>query len=201
MKPRSLALLAAALLCCSLAHAKPKKVQVPEIFQTAHTFYVECTDGDLSRPGLSPADREAILQVQEAFRQWGRYALAPSRDKADLVIVVRKGHAVGDQDHLGLGPHPVMPQPGAMQPGQERSLQAHPTDQNASVGTGGDDIAMQDVLRVYTLNEKGKLKGPVWSRELDGGLNGPIVRLVLDLKAAVEITYPNTSPAAPTSPQ
>ena len=143
--------------------------------------------------------REAILQVQQAFREWNRYALADSRDKADLVIVVRKGHAVGDQDHLGLGPHPALPQPGPLQPGQDHTMQAHPIDQNASVGTGGDDIAMQDLLRVYTLNEKGKLKGPVWSREMDGGLNGPTVRLVMELKAAVEITYPREA-AAPQAP-
>ncbi len=187
------------MLSFALAHAKNKKLQVPEIFQTAHSVYVESVDGELSKPGLSQADRQAILQVQEAIREWNRYTLALSRDKADLIVVVRKGHNVGDQDHLGLGPHPSMPQPGALQPGQERTMQAHPTDQNASVGTGGDDIAMQDLLRVYTLNEKGKLKGPVWARELDGGLDGPSVRLLLELKSAVEITYPRD--AAPQTAQ
>lgn len=202
MKPRFLLSGALLLLFFSVAHAKNKKLQMPEVFQTAHSVYVECIDGELTKPGLNQADHEAILQVQEAFREWNRYTLAPSRDKADLVIVVRKGHAVGDQDHLGLGPHPALPQPGPLQPGQERTMQAHPTDQNASVGTGGDDIAMQDLLRVYTLNEKGKLKGPVWAREMDGGLNGPTVRLVMELKAAVEITYPRdtTPPQAVTQP-
>ena len=202
LKSRSFAIFAISLLCLSVSHAKNKKLQVPEIFQTAHSVYVESIDGEITKPGLSPADRDAILQVQEAVREWNRYTLAPSRDKADLVIVVRKGHSVGDQDHLGLGPHPSMPQPGALQPGQERQLQAHPTDQNASVGTGGDDIATQDLFRVYTLNEKGKLKGPVWAREMDGGLNGPTVRLVMELKAAVEITYPrDAAPATQTASQ
>ncbi len=195
LKSRSFAIFAISLLCLSVSHAKNKKLQVPEIFQTAHSVYVESIDGEITKPGLSPADRDAILQVQEAVREWNRYTLAPSRDKADLVIVVRKGHSVGDQDHLGLGPHPSMPQPGALQPGQERQLQA-------SVGTGGDDIATQDLFRVYTLNEKGKLKGPVWAREMDGGLNGPTVRLVMELKAAVEITYPrDAAPATQTASQ
>jgi hypothetical protein len=197
MKPRSIALIALASVCCTVALAKNKKLQVPEVFQTAHSVYVECPDGELTKPGLNQADREAILQVQQAFREWNRYTLAPSRDKADLVIVVRKGHAVGDQDHIGLGPHPVMPQPPPPLPGQDSVMRAHPTDQNASVGTGGDDIAMQDLLRVYTLNEKGKLKGPVWSREMDGGLSGPTVRLVMELKAAVEITYPRDAAPVP----
>lgn len=201
LKPRFLALFVITLACASLAFAKPKKLQVPDVFQTAHSVYVESTDGEISKPGLNQADRDAILQVQEGIREWNRYVLAPSRDKADLIIVVRKGHNIGDQDHLGLGLHPALPQPGPVQPGQEHTMQAHPTDQNASVGTGGDDIAMQDLLRVYTLNEKGKLKGPVWAREMDNGLSGPTVRLLTDLKAAVEITYPRETASQPTPAQ
>lgn len=202
MKPRFFVSGALLLMCFSVALAKNKKLQVPEVFQTAHSVYVECTDGDFTKPGLNQADHEAILQVQEALREWNRYTLAPSRDKADLVIVVRKGHAVGDQDHLGLGLHPAQPQPGASHPGEQTDMHGRTIDQNASVGTGGDDIAMQDLLRVYTLNEKGKLKGPVWSREMDGGLNGPTVRLVMELKAAVEISYPRDAmaPQAATQP-
>jgi hypothetical protein len=201
MKTRSLALFAAMLLCFAMAHAKNKKLQVPEVFQTAHSVYVESTDGELSKPGLKQADREAILQVEEALREWNRFALAPSRDKADLIIVVRKGHAVGDQDHMGLGLHPSTPQPVPLHTG-ERTVDTHPTDPTGSAGNGGDDFAMQDLLRVYTLNEKGKLKGPVWAREMDGGLNGPTVRLVMELKAAVEITYPRdaAAPQATTQP-
>ena len=195
MIPRFVALVALASVSCSVAHAKNKKLQVPEVFQTAHSVYVECTDGEINRPGLRAADHEAILQVQEAVREWNRYQLAPSRDKADLVIVVRKGHAVGDQDHLGLGLHPVAPQPLAPRPG-ERNVDTHPTDQTGSVGNGGDDIAAQDLLRVYTVKEKGKLKGPIWSREMDGGLNGPTVQLMMELKAAVEITYPRDAAPA-----
>ena len=200
MKPRSLILVAIAGLSLPLVHAKDKKLQVPEVFQSAHSVYVECTDGELSRPGLRQADREAILQVQEALREWGRYVLVPTRDKADFVIVLRKGHAVGDQDHLGLGLHPSTPQPLSAHPG-ERNIDNHLPDQTASVGNGGDDIAMQDMLRVYTLNEKGKLKGPVWSREMDGGLNGPTVRLLMELKAAVEITYPRDAASPQTAAQ
>jgi len=196
LKVGPIAIFAIAVLSFTLVHAKSKKLQVSEVFQTAHTVYVESLDGDISKPGLSQADHQAILQVQEAVREWNRYTLAPTRDKADLIIIVRKGHKVGDQDHLGLGLHPAMPQPGALQPGQDHTLQAHPTDQNASVGTGGDDIAMQDILRVYTLNEKGKLKGPVWAREMDDGLSGPSVRLLLELKTAVEITYPRDAAPA-----
>ena len=199
MKVRFIAIVAVTLVLLGIAHAKTKKLQVPEVFQTAHSVYVESLDGELTRPGLSQADRDAILQVQEALREWNRYVLVPSRDKADLVIIVRKGHNVGDQDHLGLGLHPNTPQPLSPRPG-ERLPDNHPTDQTASVGNGGDDIATQDLLRVYTLNEKGKLKGPVWAREMDGGLSAPSVRLLLELKAAVEITYPRDATQTASQP-
>lgn len=190
-----IAIFAVTLLSFTLVHAKNKKLQVSEVFQAAHSVYVESLDGDISKPGLSQAEHQAILQVQEGVREWNRYTLADSRAKADLIIVVRKGHAVGDQDHLGLGLRPVAPVP-LGRPG-ERTVDTHPTDQTASVGNGGDDIAMQDLLRVYTLNEKGKLKGPVWAREMDGGLNGPSVRLLMELKSAVEITYPRETASQP----
>lgn len=186
-----------AILCSTVSQAKGKKLQVSEVFQNAHAVYVESTEGDLSRPGVRQADRDAALQVLAALKDWNRYSLAASRDQADLVIVVRKGHAVGDQDHLGLGPQPkeIEPPP---PPGQPPRLPHSGLDtRDASASMGGDAIAEQDMLRVYTVNEKGKLKGPVWSREMDGGLNGPSVRLLQELKAAVELTYPMQAAAQP----
>ena len=194
MKPRLIALIGLACVC-SVAHAKNKKLEVPEVFATAHSVYVECTDGEINKPGLTAADHEAILQVEEALREWNRYTLAPSRDKADLIIVVHKGHVVGDQDHTNLGPHPATSQPPPQQPGRDAVLGGRPMEPITPVGTGSEMIAIEDLLRVYTLNEKGKLKGPVWSREMDGGLDGPTVRLVMELKAAVEITYPRDAPS------
>jgi len=186
------AIVGIAILSSSLAHAKNKKLQVPEIFQTAHSVYVESVDGELSKPGLNQADRQAILQMQEGIREWNRYILAPSRDKADLVIVLRKGHSMGDQDHLGLT---TRSGGGAPKPNRD-PFQGRGVERTDSGGTGADELASQDLVRVYTLNEKGKLKGPIWARELDGGLDGPSVRLLLELKSAVEIPYPR-DPAPP----
>jgi hypothetical protein len=197
LKSRSFALIFIVLLSFSLAHAKNKKLQVPEVFQTAHTVYVESADGEISKPGLSQADHEAILQVQEAIREWNRYTLADSRDKADLVIVVRKGHSMGDQDHLGLT---TRSGGGAPKPNRD-PFQGRGVERSDSGGTGADELASQDLVRVYTLNEKGKLKGPVWARESDGGLDGPSVRLLMELKAAVEITYPRETASQPAPAQ
>ncbi|MFP5235501.1 MAG: hypothetical protein ACLGSD_06340 [Acidobacteriota bacterium] len=192
MKSRIFALFClGALAGAGAAYARHgKKLTVPPAFQTAHTVFVQSADGEASRPGVSEADRMAIQQVMAGLKEWNRYTLVDSAQKADLVIVVRKGHAVGDADHLGLGPRP--------QPMAPPTAPGNPTlpptpGANTSMGTpamGGDDIAEQDTLRVYTVNAKGKMKGPIWSQQLDGGLNGPDVRLFQQLRAAVEITYP-----------
>lgn len=192
MKSRIVALFCfAALASAGSAYAHHgKKLTVPPAFQTAHTIFVQSADGEASRPGVSEADRMAIQQVMAAVKEWNRYTLVDSPRKADLVIVVRKGHAVGDSDHLGLGMQPRPPEPSPV-PGNP-TLPPQP-GANTSMGTaamGGDDFAQQDLLRVYTVNAKGKMKGPIWSQQMDGGLNGPDVRLFQQLRAAVEITYP-----------
>jgi hypothetical protein len=198
MKLRILAgVLLVMILGFSSAHASSKKLSVPPAFQTAHSVYVECVDGEANRPGVNDADRTAIQQVQEGLKEWNRYTLVSSPEKADLVIVVRKGHAVGDADHLGLGeqPRPIEPPPPPGQP--MRPPTAGGNTAYGSAAMGGDDIAEQDMLRVYTVNEKGKLKGPIWSQQMDGGLTGPSVRLFQQLKAAVEITYPSQTAQQP----
>lgn len=200
MKPRIGALLClAALAGAGSAYARHgKKLTVPPAFQTAHTVFVQSADGEASRPGVSEADRMAIQQVTEAVKEWNRYTLADSPQKADLVIVVRKGHSVGDSDHVGLGMQPRPPEPSPV-PGNP-TMPPQP-GANTSMGTpamGGDDIAEQDMLRVYTVNAKGKMKGPIWSQQMDNGLNGPAVRLFQQLRAAVEITYPQQPAQQPT---
>ncbi len=199
MKPPVPAIVSALLILSGgVAHGKTKKLTVPPVFQSAHTVYVESVDGDMSKPGVSDADREAIQEVREAVREWNRYMLAESREKSDLIIVIRKGHAVGDADHLGLGLRPKMPEP-PPPPGSNAPLHVPGSNtQDASAAMGGDDIADQDLLRVYTPSPKGKLKRPVWSREMDQGLSGPELRLFRELKAAVEITYPSEPAQQPT---
>lgn len=195
MNPRTTAVLVTLpLLLLGIADAKSKKLQVSTAFQAAHTVWVESVDGDIRKPGVSEADRRTVLLLDAGINGWGRYSLAPSRDRADIVIVIRKGHAVGDQDHLGLGmqpkeiePPPPPGRPQAMPHSQLNTLDATPS-------MGGDDIAMQDLFRVYVPNRKGKLK-KVWSSEMDGGLNPPTLQLFQQWKAAIEITYPTQTTA------
>jgi hypothetical protein len=187
-------LLIVMLLALGLAQGKPKKPAVPEVFENAHYVYVEAIDGDVLKPGLFPEDRQAIYQVEQRVRDWNRYAITTKREQADLIIVVRKGRIADAQTHVGLGPHPQQPQPGVLQPGQSSAPREGPSRDQGSFGADGGVGPADDLLRVYTLNGDGKLMGPIWSRSMDGGLDGPSVQLIEQLKSAVEHAYPQAPP-------
>jgi hypothetical protein len=175
-------------LALNMAHSKPKKPDLPAVFQNAKYIYVQAADGDILKPGLFPEDRRAISDVQECIRKWNRYAIAQSPSQADLIIVVRKGRLAGVQPHVGISDGPP-PQPGQAQgpfPTQGRATE---------VGVRSDVGEPDDMLRVYIPND-GKPTSIVWDRTMEGGLDAPGVQLVQQLKAAVEKAYP---PAATTS--
>jgi len=182
------------LLCLLSFHtgdAKPKKPDLPAIFQNARYIYVEAVDGDIFKPGLFPEDRRAIADVQDKVREWKRYAIAMNRQDADLVIVVRKGRLAAVQPHVGVsdGPRsqPGQPsQPGQF-PGQGRSTE---------VGVRTEVGEPEDMLRVY-IQTNGQLSAIVWDRTMEGGLDAPSVQLVKQLKDAVEKAYPPTAPNPP----
>jgi|CZKL01.1.fsa_nt_gi hypothetical protein len=189
MKWSKLPVLFLALLCAlGVTRAKNKKPDVPAVFNTARYVYVEAIKGDEFKPGLYPDDRLAISAVQDRIRDWSRYSLTLRKEEADLVFVVRKGRAVGLQERVGIsagtptqqGEGPVQSQ--GQGPGQTRN--------GASIGTEAEVGPADDLLRVYMISPDGKLMGPVWSREMDGGLDAPAVQLVQQLKIAVEHAYP-----------
>jgi hypothetical protein len=53
-----------------------------------------------------------------------------------------------------------------------------------------------DRVRVYTVGANGKLIGPIWTREMQNGLDAPGVIIVQQLRLAVEKTYPSPAPAS-----
>jgi hypothetical protein len=174
------------------AIAKSKNSSVPEVFETAHTVFVEARDGvDITDIKLNREDRNAILDVQDGIQDWGRYTLSRSRRDADLILVVHKGRLLRDPSNSGV-------------PGSLRIPNSHAPIQNpadASQGSNTNDTPdgftqENDQLRVYTIQSNGKLKGPIWDGELDRGLNGPSVFLLQRLKSEVEKAYPNP-PAKP----
>lgn len=171
------------LLVLNLAPGKPKKPDVPAVFENARYVYVEADDGDIFKPELLPDDRRAISDVQNSLREWKRYALATNRAGADLVFVVRKGRLAAGQLSGGIS--------GASRP-QTGSPQAGPPH-GTEAGVGVEPGPPEDILRVY-IQQEGALKAIVWDRSQEGGLDAPGVQLVRQLKAAVEHAYPQTPP-------
>ncbi len=201
MKAQTLAApLVAGLLAFNIAYAKPKKADVPAVFQVARYVYVQAEDGDVLKPGLYPEDRQAIYDVQNKIRAWHRYAITINRDEADLVFIVRKGRLAGVQGNVGIGNFPA-PQPG-QSPTPGPDARPVPTQGGIStrVGAGTEVGPSDDLLRIFSLSGDKKLIGPVWSRELDGGLDAPGVLLIQQLKDAVEKAYPPTPPPNPNKP-
>lgn len=195
---RIAALVALGLLTAAMAQAKGKKTDVPAAFEHAQYIFVESMQGDEFRPGVYPDDRQAIYDVQDGLKDWNRYTLVMHRQQADIVLMVRRGRTVGAQVRPGIGVGPRGTQ-GAY-PGQNpNSGPASGTGSGTGVGqqsgtapgvdTSADVGPDDDVLRVY-LQSDGKLIGPVWQRDEDGGLDAPNVPLLRQLRTAVEKAYP-----------
>jgi len=184
----------------SVAVAKTKKSDVSAVFRNATYVYVESMDGDLYRPGLYPADRQAIADVQDALRDWKRYTLTMRRDQAELVFVVRKGRAASGR--IG-GPIPMgQPLPPTQMPGHgPGQTGSGPAGSGAGgIETGAEAGPDDDMLRVYTLSTEGKLGAMVWNRTLTDGLDEPQLVLFEQLKAAVDKAYPSTTASQPSKP-
>jgi hypothetical protein len=169
------------------ATAKPKKPSVPEVFETAHTVFVETRNADdITDISLDPDEREAILDVQDGIQDWGRYTLSRSRRDADLILVVNKGWVVRDQPNSGA--------PGSLHLPVGHSPIQDPSDasQSGTKSSSPDGLTHEkDQLWVYTIQSDGKLKGPIWRSEQERGLNGPNVLLLRRLKDEVEKAYPS----------
>jgi hypothetical protein len=180
------------LLVLNLAHGKPKKPDVPVVFQNARYVYVQADDGDILKPGLFPEDRQAITDVENRVREWHRYAITVNRSEADLVFVVRKGRLAEGQLHGGISGG-AYPQPGPMGPG---SVPGTSPTLGSEIGARTEVGPPNDLLSVY-LQHEGQLTSKVWERSLDGGLDAPAVPLFQQLKYAVERAYPQTPPPTP----
>jgi hypothetical protein len=173
-------LVAALVLVPALVFAqkKNKKASVPAVFGNARYVFVQAEDGDIYNPHLMPEDRQAISDVQNALRDWGRYALTPDQDGAELVFIVRKGRAADAK----LGGTVGTPSPGPY-PGNPRQT-------GPGVTVGGGVGPPDDFLEIRMRDHDGNLSGPIWEHSLMDGLNGPRVPLVQILRDAVERDYP-----------
>ncbi len=159
-----------------------KKHSVPAVFNNARYVWVESTDGDIFTPGLLPADRRAIVDVQHALREWGRYVVTADRQEAELIFVVRTGRIAEGKIGGSVGA-PNSGPVGNPNPAQQQ----HPM--GTDVMFGGDVGSPDDLLKVVMTNSEGR-GIEVWFRTEDAGLASPDVPLFRQLKAAVDHDYP-----------
>jgi hypothetical protein len=191
------------LLLPSLLTAQTKKKQtVPAIFNNARFVWVETIDGrDVFSPGLSPDDRQAISDVEDALRDWKRYALTTQRSEAELIFVVRKGRLVagkiGGTAGGGSGPRPQQFPGQRPVSGPDASGAA---DSAPGVMVGAEAGSPDDLLQVRVLNTDGRLGAVLWERMFPDGLDAPQVSLIAQLKKAVEHDYPLNPPPTPQKP-
>lgn len=196
MKSFKAALLLLVLLpALGQAEKKPKKPKLPEVFEQAHLVYVQAVDGNVQDSQVSAADRAAIAAVSEAVKAWGRYTLTTQREKADLVILVRKGRPGEGQPAAGIA--------GLQEPhsgGMMDTQSPNASGAEGMGGMGGGAAAGDDLLKVCTLKPDGKPGPELWSRASHGGLDVPRLSLFAQLREAVEKAYPSVPAGASTQP-
>lgn len=88
------AVLALLLVLGASALAAPNESQsrvlsFPKTLTNARYVYVAAFDGDEFNPNLLPQDRQAIIAVQDALTQWGRYVIVYNPGVADMTLLVQ----------------------------------------------------------------------------------------------------------------
>jgi hypothetical protein len=198
MRPRARVFLL--LLACTLASPAYGKSRgkLSALFQHATYVYVQAENGDLNSRKITPADRQAISDVQDAIRDWGRYKLTVDRKNAELIIVVRKGRVAEVTPHAGIPPTTA---PGPITIPNRRSPGSQdPAESPDAVGVSAEGGPAQDQLSVYSVSPDGGRGGIVWREEDKGGLVHPGVPLFAELRKQIEHAYPSTPPSQPSNP-
>jgi hypothetical protein len=194
---KAFALLLLVVPALAPAQKKPKKPVVSAVFAQARYAYVEAVDGNEFDPRVYPEDREAIANIENAIRSWGRYDLTMKRDQADLVFVVRKGRLATAQGGVSVG-HPSG-DPGMGRDPDQQSVQFpnHQGPPAAGVGVGADAGPPDDLFEVCQRNVDGSMSMPLWMHQLEDGLGGQHPILFAQFKDAVDKAYPPTAASQP----
>ena len=184
------------LLLTPLAGAKNKKKQVlPDYVLKAQTVLV-VIHPDAGEPLTNPmANRTARDNVEKAMMKWGRFNLVMDAQTADLLVVVRKGHAGGPTvSNSPADNRPVIYQPSG---GDIRvaGQQGRPPDlTNPGLGGSvdrGPHISHEigpsvDTFEVYRGGVEYPLDAsPVWRYMAKAALNVPHVTAVEQFRNAI----------------
>lgn len=183
----------ALFLLCTVAFAQSqtkKKPSVFAVFQHARFVWVESMDGDIFTPTLLPEDRRAIVAVQKALRDWGRYSLTANRSDADLIFVVRTGRVADTRVGGRVGnTGTVSPNDPGARPRHGGTGDIEGDTIGTEVMAGGGVGPPDDMLKVVTGNDA-RRGAQLWLRSEKDGLTGPRVPLLQQLIEAVDHDYP-----------
>ena len=197
MSSRMSIFLFALLLLAPPADSKNKKKQLlPDYVLKAQTVLV-VIHPDAGEPLTNPtANRTAQDNVEKAMMKWGRFNLVMDAQTADLVIVVRKGHAGGPTvSNSPADNRPVIYQPSG---GDVRvaGQQGRPPDLS-DPGLGGspnrgphisNEIgSSEDAFEVYRGRVEYPLDAsPVWRYMAKDALSGPQITAVEQFRKAID---------------
>src|SRR5580704_11236085 len=153
----------------------------------------------------SQENQRSRLEVQDVLRQWGRYQVVADAGVADLIVVVRKGHAQTATIGGPTGPSPVTVAPLdsgviiGVHRGQNPTLSRTDSSPVSSQPRVGSEVgSADDLLEVYRGRQP--LPGdasreatqypldepPVWSYTAQDGLKSPKIEALAEFKKAVE---------------
>lgn len=162
MSKRAFSLL---LLLLATAVAAKDKPPMPAIVTNATYVLVTTYDGDVFNPNVTPEDRQAVGDVQEAMQKWGRYKLVYKLEQAELILVVRTGRTLQVKGGVEVGSR-TGPQ------GSGRAIGAE----------AGDPL---DTLSVYIASQ-GIDSAPLWRGRSVDGFSPPDMKLVKEFQSKVE---------------
>jgi len=160
------------LLFVPFSIAKEKQTFPKMIVSAKYVLVTNYFSDNLADPQVPPADRQAVIDVEDALREWGRYTLVNERKDAELIILLRKGRTTETRNGIGIHTGSNRPTP--------------------SVGPTTDTDAgdPQDMLAVYNAS-LGTDTAPIWRDRMTEGLSTPKMELVRELRTKVEAAAKN----------
>ena len=166
MLRRCLSFLFLLLSCSAIAFGQGYNPLPKLVVHARYVLVTTYAGDDLTKYQVMPDDRQAVVDVQNAIQKWGCYALAYDAKNADLILLVRKGHTVESQPGLKIGAG---------------------SNTKASVGAvAPTDIGdSRDMLALYDAAD-GIDSPPLWRVLMNDGLDPPQMRLVGELRSAVD---------------
>jgi len=170
MNIRSLAVVAMCFFA-SFAVAKDKNSFPKQIVAAKYVLVTSYFGENLADARVPPMDRQAVADVQDAIRDWGRYTLVYERNAADLILLVRKGRIANAND--GVGIHVGSNIPTAVGPVY-----------------GADAGDPDDMIAIYNAS-LGTNTAPIWRDRMSNGLDRPDMKLIRELRKKVEAAPKN----------